>query len=269
MQLFGEALDGINQSRRRSIHFAAHERNVALLYRAEVAPDWTRAQVGKLWNLVAMVARKNQIIWLRVNDGFKTDVRPVLRRFHNRFRAGAPKRIGDKRVWPDRDQGIIPDHKKNTAMWLSRERRLYRGQSRLQACDEFVALLRDAENSGEMLDASEQTIDGVRIGSVNGYAEVFERVNGLAAIDRGRCENEIWLESDDRFEAWAGRRANMRLRARLSGHVAIIRVAGKSRFRAECVNRLREIRRERNNAAHIGGHGDTAARFVHNDSRIA
>ena len=242
VQLFGEILDGVNQSRRRPIHFAAHERDVALLYGIEIAPDWARAQIGKLWNLVAVVARENQIIWLKVNDGFETDVRPVLRRFHNGFRAGAPKRIGDKRVWPDRDQGIIPHHKKNAAMWLSRERRLYRRQSRLQACDEFVALLRDAENSGEMLDASEQTIDGVRIGRIDSHAEVLESVNRLAAIDRGRCENEIGLESDNRFEAWAGRRANVRLGARVRWNVAIIRVAGEARFCAQRINRLREIR---------------------------
>src|SRR5208282_5907982 len=81
-------------------------------------------------------------------------------------------------------------------------------------------------------------------------------------------EDEIRMQSDNRFDAGSLRGTDMWFRFRCHRQVAIIGVTSEAIFEPESVYHLGEIGRERNNATHIERDSHVASHFVSCISRV-
>ncbi len=92
------------------------------------------------------------------------------------------------------------------------------------------------------------------IGDVNRQAQARQRIHGLSAVDRLRCENQIRGESGDLLEIRIDGSSDVRLPRRCRRVITKRCVAHQAIAFAHRENDFRQIRGEGNDAAHIPPH---------------
>ena len=83
-----------------------------------------------------------------------------------------------------------------------------------------------------------------------------------------KCQDHLRTQSNDSLDARMQRVANLRHQGRCWRVIAVTGVTDEAIARADCVNNLSQIRRQRNDPLDAGGNGDSLACLVGHCARL-
>src|ERR1700722_72178 len=180
MKLFGEVLQCIDGYRAGKFDPLIQEVN------ASFADGRQRIPTGPIFenfNGDPSAPHEQQRCWSTGDDGFHTDLRPLLWKVcSNGFAASYCNNLCDEGALTDRDDGIVGNWSENLDHWSSLHTRTNSGDSLFEPCDQGSGLRLAVDSLPETGDGLENTGDSMGVNDVDRNAKTLNLVENRLLI---------------------------------------------------------------------------------------
>jgi len=122
--------------------------------------------------------------------------------------------------------------------------------------------LRGAQQIGEMRNGGDDGLDGVRVGSVGGNADLGEGVDGFETVQTLCDQHQVGMQRGDDFQARVDGASHFGLLLGFGREIAVVRVADQAILKAEREDGLGKIGSERDDSTDGLRNADGAADFI-------